>query len=101
EQKRHYSYRFVFVPETIGAIVYLSRHLRELRQRVIGGYVLTCIGDQGAFSYLETRTADQVVDRLTPHVLRHSLPDYRHYSWLARGSDERQYGWPGVDLPIG
>lgn len=99
--QRRYSYRFVFVPETIGSIVYLSRHLESLQRHVIAGYVLTCIGDTGPFSYLETRGGNALVDRITKHVLRYAAPDHRWYSWQSRGSDERQYNWPGIDLPIG
>lgn len=100
-KKRRWSYRFVFVPETVGAIVYLSRHLEHLQKQVIAGYVLTCIGDGSPFSYIETRGADSLVDRITRHVFRHAAPEHRWYSWQCRGSDERQYNWPGIDLPIG
>lgn len=101
KRRGRFSYRLVLAPETIGTIVYLSRHLEWLQKHVRGGYVLTCVGDRGEFSYLQTRRADQLVDRLTPHVMRHSTNGFREYSWLERGSDERQYNWPGVDLAIG
>src|SRR5690606_4323296 len=101
QHRGRYTYRLVLAPETIGTIVYLSRHLKWLQNHVRGGYVLTCIGDRGEFSYLQTRRADQLVDRLTPHVMRHSTSAFREYSWLERGSDERQYNWPGVDIPMG
>lgn len=96
-----YSYRFVFIPETIGSIVYLSRHLEELKKNVIGGYVITCAGDPGQFSYLLTPGANALVDQITLHVLAHSEPAFKTYDYLERGSDERQYCSPGVDLPIG
>lgn len=101
KRRGRFSYRLVLAPETIGTIVYLSRHLEWLQKHVRGGYVLTCIGDRGDFSYLHTRHADQLVDRLTLHVLRHFTNGFHAYSWLERGSDERQYNWPGVDVPIG
>lgn len=98
---RHYSYRFVFVPETIGAIAYIAKHLEQLKRAVKAGYVITCVGDPGPFSYLESRLGNRLVDRISAHVLKHAAKDYFWYDWLERGSDERQYGWPGIDLPVG
>ena len=59
-RNNYYSYRFVFIPETIGSIVYLSKHLHELKENVIGGYVITCVGDKGEFTYLKTRKEKNV-----------------------------------------
>ena len=101
EKPRRLSYRIALVPETIGALAYLSRHLPQMQRNVIGGYVLTCLGDRGGFSYLKSRWGDRVVDRLTPHVLKHAAGECHLYDWLQRGSDERQYCWPGVNLPMG
>jgi len=97
---RRLSYRIVFVPETIGSITYLSRHLNQMKEHTIAGVVLTCVGDDRAYSYLETRKGNTLTDRVMKNVLGFAHPDYRTYSYLDRGSDERQYNAPGVDLPV-
>lgn len=96
-----FTYRFVWVPETIGSLAYLSQNLDHLKKYVKGGYVFSCLGDRGNFSYLQTRKGNTQTDRLTRHCLSFSAPEYKDYDWLERGSDERQYNWPGIDLPIG
>lgn len=97
---RKYSYRFYYGPETIGAIHYVAQHLKQLKANVMAGFVLTCIGDERAYSCLTSPTADTLADRVALHVLRHRTDKHDVYSFLDRGSDERQFCAPGVELPM-
>jgi len=99
-KKRRYSYRVVFVPETIGSIVYLSRHLKQLQKRVVAGFNVTCVGDNNAFSFLPSKTGDTLADKAAKYVLDRHFSEYTTFAWTTRGSDERQYCAPGVDLPV-
>ena len=99
-KNRRYSYRIVFVPETIGSLVYISENLLEMRAKIIAGFNLTCIGDERGFSYLPSRHGETYSDAVVKHVLSHIDARFNSYSWNQRGSDERQYCAPGIDLPV-
>ena len=93
--------RFLFVPETIGSIAYLSRNLKYLKENVIGGYNLSCIGDDRQHSCMFSQYQNSISDKSLKDAYRNlNIKNYKVYSFLKRGSDERQYNYPGVNLPI-
>ena len=99
---RH-NYRSLFIPETIGAIVFLSQHHHELKKMMKAGYVVSCVGDSGPYTYVRSKRGNTLADRAAEHVLRH-LPqegkvNIRDFDPV--GSDERQYCSPGLNLPVG
>jgi aminopeptidase-like protein len=98
--KRRYTYRIIFIPETIGSITYLSRNFDIMKKNIIAGWNLSCVGDDRTFSYVESRYGNTLADKITKNVLQFYYPEYKKYSFLHRGSDERQYNAPGIDLPV-
>jgi aminopeptidase-like protein len=97
---RRYSYRFLFAPGTIGAITWLARN-EAVARRIRHGLVLALLGDPGRSTYKKSRRGDAEIDRAMLHVLAHSGQDYAERDFEPLGYDERQYGSPGFDLPVG
>lgn len=100
KQERRYSYRFVFIPGTIGAITWLARN-RENVGRIRHGLVLTGIGDKGGFHYKKSRRGNTEVDRAAAHVLKHCGEPADILDFSPYGYDERQYCSPGFNLAVG
>jgi aminopeptidase-like protein len=97
----NYSYKFILIPETIGAINYISDNLTNLKKNLLAGFVLTCVGDEKEYSIVQSRNGDKYSDTVLQYALKNYTDNnYKIYSWLDRGSDERQYSSPGVDLPV-
>jgi aminopeptidase-like protein len=95
-----YSYRFLFIPGTIGSITWLARNEDSARE-VRHGLVLTCIGDRGNFTYKKSRRGNAQIDRAVAHILVHAAADHAIEEFSPYGYDERQYCSPGFDLPVG
>ena len=94
------SLRFIFIPETIGSITYLHKNINSIKKNVIGGYVLSCIGDERNYSFIPTKYGNSISDIAAKKAFKKLNVKYKEYSFLKRGSDERQFNSPGVDLPI-
>jgi len=97
---RRFSYRFLFIPGTIGSITWLARN-EERVACVKHGLVVTCVGDAGPFTYKKSRRGDAEIDRAVSHVLKESGRDHVVQDFFPYGYDERQYCSPGFDLPVG
>jgi aminopeptidase-like protein len=100
-QSRHrYSYRFLFLPGSIGAITWLARNEHWLG-KIRHGLVLTCVGDASKITYKRSRRGDAEIDFAFAHVLRHSGEPHTLVDFTPYGYDERQYCSPGINLPVG
>jgi aminopeptidase-like protein len=98
--KPRYTYRFLFIPGTIGSITWLARNEHRV-ERIRHGLVVTCVGDGGRFTYKKSRRGDAEIDRVVNHVLKHSGSDWMIENFFPYGYDERQYCSPGFNLPVG
>ena len=100
-KKLNKTLRFVFIPETIGSISYLSKYIKYLKENVIGGYNLSCIGDERQHSCMFSKYQNSPSDEAVIEAYKLlKIKNYKIYSFLKRGSDERQYNSPGIDLKI-
>jgi aminopeptidase-like protein len=95
-----YSYRFLFIPGTIGSITWLAGN-RDTAERIRHGFVLTCVGDDGGFHYKKSRRGNAEIDRAAAHVLAHQSESPQILEFSPYGYDERQYCSPGFNLSVG
>ena len=100
ESKSRYSYRFLFIPGTIGSIAWLARNEAKVAN-IQHGLVITCVGDAGRLTYKKSRRGDAEIDRAVAHVLKHSGQDHEILEFTPYGYDERQYCSPAFNLPVG
>jgi aminopeptidase-like protein len=94
------TYRFLFIPGTIGSLTWLARNESEVG-RIVHGLVLSCLGDAGGMTYKQSRRGNAEIDRVVEHVLRHDVGAHRIRPFVPYGYDERQYCSPGFNLPVG
>lgn len=100
ERSNRFTYRFCFAPESIGSIAYISEHAKEL-VNTYAAFNLTCVGDEQAHSFLPSRKGNTITDKIARHSLKHQKNNYKEYNFIRdRGSDERQYCSPALDLPM-
>lgn len=95
-----YTYRFIFIPETIGSIAYMAANLSNMKKNMLAGFVLTCVGDERAYSYVPSRKGGTIADLAALSTFEELGISPILYGWQDRGSDERQYCSPGADLPV-
>ncbi|MDF0666272.1 MAG: DUF4910 domain-containing protein [Nitrospira sp.] len=97
---RRFSYRFLFIPGTIGSITWLAQN-EQMVSRIKHGLVLTGVGDVGNITYKKSRRGNAEIDRAMAHILKHSGEAHTIIDFFPYGYDERQYCSPGFDLPVG
>jgi aminopeptidase-like protein len=101
-KNRFYTYRFIFTPETIGTITYLSKHGSYLKENIHAGLIITCAGDQGKFTYKKSKKENTEINKVVEHILKHyAKKNHKVVEFIPIGSDERQYCSPGFNLPFG
>jgi aminopeptidase-like protein len=95
-----YSYRFLFIPGTIGSITWLALNENEA-SRIKHGLVVACVGDSGKSTYKKSRHDESEIDKVVIHVLKETGLPYEIIDFFPYGYDERQYCSPGFNLPVG
>jgi len=100
KRKNNYSYKILFLPETIGSISFISKNLTILKKNLLCGFVISCVGDKGNFSKINSRYNNNFADKILYQTFKKYNIKYKEYSFLDRGSDERQYCSALINLPF-
>ena len=101
KKKTNFSYRFLFLPETIGSIAYLNKNYKNLKKNFLAGYVVTCVGTKKNFKLIPSMDPNSVSNKIAISVLNKTyFKKWKHLSFLDRGSDERQWCYPGTNLQV-
>lgn len=100
DKPHRYSYRFLFIPGTIGSITWLSRNDENV-VKIKHGLVVVCVGDSGKYTYKKSRRGNTEIDRVVMHVLKNTNKEFNIDDFSPYGYDERQYCSPGFDLAVG
>ena len=100
KKKTKFSYRFIFIPETIGAVVFIKKNLTKLKKNLIAGFTLSCIGDNKNYSLVNSPGENNYADKIAMLNFKLNKIKFKKYSFLNRGSDERQFCSPNLDLPV-
>jgi aminopeptidase-like protein len=97
---KQYSYRAIFIPETIGSIAYIENNKSKMKKNIYIGFNVVCVGDNAKFSYLATKSEHTATDKVIKFVFDYYSIKHKKYKFTERGSDERQYGSIGINLPV-
>lgn len=95
-----YTYRFLYLPETVGSICYLSKWGEYFKENLLAGFVVTCVGDAGKPTLKLSRRGDTIADRVVLNILNSNCVDFNLLDYFPTGSDERQYCSPYFNLPV-
>tara|TARA_E500000178_G_C17037141_1_gene764104 strand:- start:3915 stop:5186 length:1272 start_codon:yes stop_codon:yes gene_type:complete len=98
KKKLNYSYRLIFIPETIGALGYIKKNFQKLKKNILFGFICVCVGDNRNYSILESKFLDSNANFFAFETLNKLKIKFKKYSWLDRGSDERQFSSPNVEI---
>ena len=94
-----YSIRLVLIPETIGAIAYIKKNINNLRNNLIAGFNLSCVGDKGPFTLISSKEGNTYADKVAKRILS-KTKKFKIKTFLKRGSNERQFGCQNLNLPF-
>jgi len=98
-KSQKYSVRLILIPETIGAIAYIKKNFNHLKKNLIAGFNLSCVGDKGKFTLINSKESNTYADKVATRVLE-KTKKFKKYSFLKRGSNERQFGCQNLSLPF-